>query len=91
LDFFVYRGFSFRACARGAIVGGSWNNGAQAGRFTLNLNNTPSNTNNNIGARCGLPEVDSARFIRASRSDAVPYHRRTEESKAHLNRSSRNP
>jgi len=31
---------------------GNWNNGANAGVFTLNLNNTPGNQNNNIGFRC---------------------------------------
>lgn len=42
---------------RGAIAGGNWNNGSNAGRFALNLNNAPTNTNNNIGFRCALPEV----------------------------------
>ena len=33
--------------------GGNWNNGSNAGAFTLNLNNLPSNSdNNNIGFRC---------------------------------------
>jgi len=32
--------------------GGNWNNGANAGAFTLNLNNSPTNTNSNIGFRC---------------------------------------
>lgn len=31
--------------------GGNWNNGSNAGVFTLNLNNAPSNTNTNIGFR----------------------------------------
>ncbi|MBI2597499.1 hypothetical protein HYW41_05050 [Candidatus Daviesbacteria bacterium] len=39
-------------CADGFIRGGNWNNGANTGAFTLNLNNAPSNTNNNIGFRC---------------------------------------
>jgi len=34
------------------LRGGNWNNGANAGAFTLNLNNAPSNTNTNIGFRC---------------------------------------
>ena len=34
------------------IRGGNWNNGGNAGVETLNLNNTPGNTNNNIGFRC---------------------------------------
>jgi hypothetical protein len=36
----------------GFIRGGNWNNGSNAGVETLNLNNTPGNTNNNIGFRC---------------------------------------
>ncbi len=32
--------------------GGNWNNGANAGLFCANLNNAPSNVNNNIGFRC---------------------------------------
>jgi hypothetical protein len=35
-----------------ALRGGNWNNGTNAGAFTLNLNNDPSNTNTNIGFRC---------------------------------------
>jgi len=34
------------------IRGGNWNNGANAGAFTLNLNNAPENSNTNIGFRC---------------------------------------
>lgn len=34
-----------------AIRGGNWNNGGNAGVFSLNLNNAPSNTNTNIGFR----------------------------------------
>ena len=33
-----------------AIVGGNWNNDLNAGPFYINLNNTPDNTNTNIGA-----------------------------------------
>jgi formylglycine-generating enzyme required for sulfatase activity len=32
--------------------GGNWNNNSNAGAFSANLNNTPGNTNNNIGFRC---------------------------------------
>jgi hypothetical protein len=35
-----------------ALRGGNWNNGTNAGAFTLNLNNDPSNSNTNIGFRC---------------------------------------
>jgi formylglycine-generating enzyme required for sulfatase activity len=34
------------------IRGGCWDNGADAGAFALNLNNSPANTNTNIGFRC---------------------------------------
>jgi formylglycine-generating enzyme required for sulfatase activity len=37
---------------RGFIRGGNWNNTSNAGAFNLNLNNSPSNRNNNIGFRC---------------------------------------
>ena len=49
--------------------GGNWNNGANAGALSVNLNNAPSNSNSNIGFRCtsqvrsvkseaaGLPEL----------------------------------
>ena len=37
---------------RAVIRGGNWNNGANAGPFYANLNNGPSNVNNNIGFRC---------------------------------------
>ena len=36
------------------LRGGNWNNGANTGLFTLNLNNSPSNSNGNIGFRCAL-------------------------------------
>jgi hypothetical protein len=34
------------------LRGGNWNNTSNDGLFTANLNNAPSNTNNNIGFRC---------------------------------------
>lgn len=38
----------------GALIrGGNWNNGTDAGVFAANGNNNPSNSNNNIGLRCG--------------------------------------
>jgi len=33
------------------LVGGNWNNAANAGVFYLNLNNVRSNSNNNVGGR----------------------------------------
>ena len=35
--------------------GGYWNNGCIRGVFNLNLNNTRSNSNHNVGARPALP------------------------------------
>ena len=40
------------AALRGALRGGNWTNGTNAGVFALNLNNAPSNYNVNIGFRC---------------------------------------
>jgi hypothetical protein len=34
------------------LRGGNWNNGSQAGAFSMNLNHGPSNWNTNIGSRC---------------------------------------
>ena len=34
-----------------AIAGGNWNNGANTGVWTLNLNNNRTNSNNNMGFR----------------------------------------
>jgi len=33
------------------ISGGNWNNGSNAGVWSLNLNNVRSNSNNNVGFR----------------------------------------
>lgn len=38
-----------------AIRGGNWNNGPLDGLGALNLNNTRSNSNTNIGFRPALP------------------------------------
>lgn len=38
-----------------ALRGGNWNNGAQSGVHALNLNNSGSNSNWNIGFRCARP------------------------------------
>ena len=41
-------------CALLAFIrGGNWDNGTNAGAFALNLNNSPTDTNTNIGFRCG--------------------------------------
>ncbi len=39
-------------CVLAFLRGGNWNNDTNAGVETLNLNNAPGNTNNNIGFRC---------------------------------------
>ena len=36
------------------ISGGNWNNTTNAGVWALNLNNTRSNSNDNVGARADL-------------------------------------
>jgi retron-type reverse transcriptase len=50
--------------------GGHWSNGANAGLFYLNVNNAPSNSNSNIGARLAMD--DSARNSVATAALAVP-------------------
>ena len=39
----------------GLVVGGTWNNSSNNGRWASNWNNAPSNTNNSIGLRCAVP------------------------------------
>ena len=43
------------------ICGGNWNNTSNAGVFNLNLNNTRSNANGNIGFRSVLPQTRQMR------------------------------
>lgn len=50
----------------GFLRGGNWNNGANTGSFTLNLNNTPSNTNTNIGFRCTSDQNRKDRLVKNS-------------------------
>ncbi len=57
------------ALFRAAIRGGNWNTTSDAGVFALNLNNDPSNRNNNIGFRAALiltkaGVIDFTEFIR---------------------------
>lgn len=42
------------------IRGGNWNNTSNTGAFTLNLNWTASNTNNNVGFRCASDRDNSS-------------------------------
>lgn len=50
----MVKGFALLA-VRGVLLGGNWNNGTNNGRWASNWNNSATNTNNNIGARCALP------------------------------------
>lgn len=59
--------FSLRA----ALVGGSWNNGTNAGVFALNLNNSPTNTNNNISLRTAKQSRSSQNRKKAFLSSAL--------------------
>ena len=47
----------------GFIRGGNWNNGSNAGAFTLNLNNAPTDTNTNIGFRVARSLSSTVRFM----------------------------
>ncbi len=51
--------------------GGNWNNGSNAGAFTLNLNNSPANVNTNIGFRCA--QYFSFEFVRIFEVARVKY------------------
>jgi len=45
------------------ISGGNWNNGGNAGVWTLNLNNVRGNSNNNVGLRAdSLPGLPCAAY-----------------------------
>lgn len=55
--------------ARGLIVGGNWNNGSNNGRWASNFNNTPTNTNNNIGFRCALLEASVGSLVASDLSN----------------------
>ncbi|MBN2895065.1 MAG: group II intron reverse transcriptase domain-containing protein [Campylobacterales bacterium] len=41
------------------MVGGNWNNGSNAGVFTLNLNNARTNSNDNVGGRDSISMPDA--------------------------------
>lgn len=51
--------------------GGNWNNTSNAGVLALNLNNTPSNTNTNIGFRVGRDNENGPICIRIAEA-SVP-------------------
>lgn len=44
------------------IVGGNWNNGANAGVWMLNLNNVRGNSNNNVGFRADSAKPRSQEY-----------------------------
>jgi retron-type reverse transcriptase len=50
--------------------GGNWNNGANAGPFCSNLNNDPSDVNNNIGFRCCFEQGEN---VTPSRRCYLPH------------------
>jgi formylglycine-generating enzyme required for sulfatase activity len=39
------------------LRGGNWNDNSNAGVFAANLNNGPTNANNNIGFRCAFSQL----------------------------------
>lgn len=47
------------------IVGGNWNNSTNAGVWTVNCNNSRTNSNNNIGVRAdsASPKSASCRLV----------------------------
>lgn len=69
LENVIYRYYSVIA-GKAVQRGGNWNNGANAGPFCANLNNAPSNVNNNIGFRCC--SVQKVKII-PSRRYYMPY------------------
>ena len=70
------------------IRGGNWNNGANAGVPTLNLNNPRTNSNGNIGFRSALaPAARSrapmgTRTVRGAKGTHLPTKRRSQRRKA---------
>ena len=59
--------------------GGNWDNGANAGPFSANLNNAPSNRNPNIGFRCCTGFL-TAEFSRKSCNIEMHFHPLSENS-----------
>ena len=49
---YAYDGSSYSSSTHAFLRGGRWGDGANAGAFTLNLNDAPSNSNSSIGFRC---------------------------------------
>ena len=46
---------------KACIVGGNWNNSSNAGVGCVNLNNTRSNSNNNIGGRDSISKLETTK------------------------------
>jgi len=68
----TFRGWAKRLPLRG----GNWNNGGAAGVFALNLNNTRTNSDNNVGFRSALlsqPDVADSRVCIQRREDKGAY------------------
>lgn len=55
--------------ADGALLGGNWNNGSNAGSRCLNFNNTLWNSNNNIGARACCDDFTILQWVKALADD----------------------
>lgn len=69
--------------ARVLIVGGNWNNGANAGLSAWNSNNDLSNSNSNIGARLAYPS-DRKEIINITLGkDLAAWQKITEEQTRH--------
>ena len=59
-------------CPCGVLFGGNANNGANAGFAYANSNNTPSNSNTNIGSHLCLQDVLAAARPKDMRTTALP-------------------
>lgn len=57
------------------LFGGNWNNGSNCGSRASNWNNSPTNSNNNIGARGVCEDMIRASFALCRRHGAAgrPY------------------
>ncbi len=57
----------------GFIRGGNWNNNDNTGVLTLNLNNSPDNSNNNIGFRVSRYNNSGPIFVNEV-NESVPIY-----------------
>ena len=54
---------NYNTGVRALNVGGNYGNGTNAGPFYLNGNNTPANTNANLGSRLLIQDIVSPRSL----------------------------